>query len=115
MEYLDKGLIYDYIRAIEKADIKSIEELISDEALIELVNTFETYDKGSYLEYLNLKMIDSAITISRCSDYNKDNEKKGFSIVTYKSDTNYKVVSFYDIDKDNNKINRIEEYWFNIF
>ena len=21
----------------------------------------------------------------------------------------------YDIDKDNNKINRIEEYWFNIF
>ena len=46
MEYLDKGLIYDYIRAIEKADIKSIEELISDEALIELVNTFETYDKA---------------------------------------------------------------------
>lgn len=102
--------LYNYIVSLQNNDLKAIANIISDEALIEFVNTSETLDKLSYIDFLNDKMVNGNFekySVERLTPYNDNNV---ILIYTIKG---FKVVSL--IDLLNDKIIKIDEYWFKIF
>lgn len=109
VKYNKDILLYNYVNALCELKINEISDYLDDCILINLVNSNEVLDKGSYIELLIEKLTNKEIKIDRCTPYEAN---KGLSIITLDG---IKIVSFYEFDSDNKKIIKLDDYWFKIF
>ncbi len=108
-KYNKDNLLYNYVNSLCELKINEISDYLSDVILINLVNTEEVLDKGSYIELLIEKLTNKKIKIERCTPYDGN---KGISVITIDE---LKIVSFYEFDLENKKIVKLDDFWFRIF